>query len=558
MPLRDSRAEPLALAGNGTGPAGPVVLLILDGVGEGRGDEFDAVAAAHTPVLDGLRWSDLFRTLRAHGTAVGLPSDSDMGNSEVGHNALGAGRVFDQGAKRIDNAMTSGAIWGQTWREVVAQLTEHRAALHLVGLLSDGNVHSSVCHLYSLVDRAAQEGIERVCVHALLDGRDVPDRTADTYVRELEQHLRGVEQRYGYRYVLASGGGRMVTTMDRYGADWSVVERGWQAHVLGTAEPFSSAAEAIASFRQRNPGGSDQLIPAFTVCDSAGRALAPIQDGDTIITFNFRGDRIMQLVEAFSRKDFDKFDRIRVPRVLLAGMTLYDSDLGVPDKYLVDFEQIPGTVSEYLADTAVRQFACAETQKFGHVTYFWNGNRSGKFDEECEKYVEIPSDRVAFNERPWMKSVETADEVVRAIEAGSYDFIRANFAGGDMVGHTGDFNATRLSLEAIDLAIGRILKSVTSARGCLVVTADHGNAEDMAERTKDGQVKWEEDGEPKWKTAHSVNRVPFSIVEAAGRRFALAPGLDQAGLANVAATLIQLLGFQPPAEFEPSLITTAD
>jgi 2,3-bisphosphoglycerate-independent phosphoglycerate mutase len=262
----------------------------------------------------------------------------------------------------------------------------------------------------------------------------------------------------------------------------------------------------------------------------------------------------MQFVKAFGRGSFDEFNRVRQPRALLAGMTLYDNDLGIPEKYLVNFEQIPGTVSDYLASTGVCQFACAETQKFGHVTYFWNGNRSGKFDEERETYAEISSDRVGFNERPWMKSAETAHEVIAAIESGSYDFIRANFAGGDMVGHTGDFEATRMSLEAIDLAMGRILESVRSARGCLVVTADHGNAEDMAERKSDGQVELE-DGKPKWKTSHSLNRVPFSIIEASGRRFRLAPGLDDAGLANVASTLIQLLGFNPPVEFEPSLIT---
>ncbi len=537
---------------------GPVVLLILDGVGEGRGDEFDAFAAAHTPTLDRLHGSGLFRTLRAHGTAVGLPSDNDMGNSEVGHNTLGAGRIFDQGPKRIDNAIKSGAIWAGSWQNIVHQTHDRKSSLHLIGLLSDGNVHSHMSHLYALLDRAAQDGIEEVNVHVLLDGRDVPDRTADQYVAQLLEHLEAIEKKYGYRYKIASGGGRMVTTMDRYGADWSIVERGWQAHVLGVARAFDSALDAIQEFRKEVPNISDQLLPSFTICDSEGHPVGPINDGDAVVIFNFRGDRVIELSQAFTADDsFKHFDRVRVPKVFFAGMTLYDSDLGIPDKYLVEFEQLPETLSEYLASTKVREFACAETQKFGHVTYFWNGNRSGKFDETTETYLEIPSDKVPFDQRPWMKSAETADEVIRSIKSRSYDFIRANFAGGDMVGHTGCFDPSRISVEAIDLAIDRILDAVQDARGCLIVTADHGNVEDMVERSKDGTPRLDGDGNPRWKTAHSLNPVPFIVVECSGRSYNLASGLDKAGLANVASTIVQLLGFNAPTEFEPSLIVDA-
>jgi 2,3-bisphosphoglycerate-independent phosphoglycerate mutase len=537
-------------------PDGPVVLLILDGVGEGRKDVFDATAAAHTPVLDRLRESRLFRTLRAHGTAVGLPSDTDMGNSEVGHNTLGAGRIFDQGPKRIDNAIESGSIWTGTWPEIVHQVNDKHTSLHLIGLLSDGNVHSHMSHLYAIVDRAAADGINAVYIHVLLDGRDVPDRTADRYVAELTEHLKAIQDEYEFCYKIASGGGRMITTMDRYGADWSIVERGWQAHVLGTARPFDSALDAIETFRKENPNISDQLLPAFTICDSEGNAVGPVADGDAVIIFNFRGDRVIQLSQAFATDDsFRHFARVRSPEVLFAGITLYDSDLGVPAKHLVQFEQLQETLSEFLASTGVREFACAETQKFGHVTYFWNGNRSGKFNENTETYLEIPSDKIPFNQRPWMKSAETADEVIRSIKSGSYDFIRANFAGGDMVGHTGYFEPSRISVEAIDLAIGRILDVVTEARGCLIVTADHGNVEDMVERSKDGTPLSDGSGNAKWKTAHSLNPVPFIIVESSGRRYELKPDLDSAGLANVASTVVQLLGFDAPTEFEPSLIS---
>jgi 2,3-bisphosphoglycerate-independent phosphoglycerate mutase len=414
-------------------------------------------------------------------------------------------------------------------------------------------------HLYALIDHAAYDGIRNLFVHVLLDGRDVPDRTADQYVRDLAKHLKDIKQSWGYSYQIASGGGRMITTMDRYGADWSIVQRGWEAHVLGKGRAFSSAIDAIDTLRKENPGISDQLLPSFTIYDGNGRPVGPIEDGDCVVIFNFRGDRVIELSQAFEGDDaFNHFDRERIPDVLFVGMTLYDSDLDIPQKYLVDLPQLPNTLSEYLASTQIQEFACAETQKFGHVTYFWNGNRSGKFDDSTETYVEIPSDKVPFDQRPWMQSAQTADEMIRAIESGNYKFLRANFAGGDMVGHTGCFDASRISVEAIDLALGRILPTVKKARGCIVVTADHGNVEDMIERSKDGTPIFNDDGSPRWKTAHSLNPVPFIVAEFSDRVYTLRPGLDSAGLANVASTIVQLLGFEAPTEFEPSLIMTDD
>jgi 2,3-bisphosphoglycerate-independent phosphoglycerate mutase len=537
-------------------PPGPVVLLVMDGVGEGRHDEFDAVAVARTPTLDALRAHAAIRTILAHGPYVGLPSKSDMGNSEVGHNTLGAGRIFDQGAKRIDKAIESGAIWQETWKDIVAQVHEKDSSLHLIGLLSDGNVHSNLTHLYALIDRARQEGIRRVYVHGLFDGRDVPDRTAEKYVADVERHLAAAAAASGGVFRIASGGGRMVTTMDRYEADWRIVERGWQAHVLGAARPFPSAGEAIEHLRKEAPGISDQLLPAFTVVGEDAAPVGAVRDGDCVIFFNFRGDRAIELSRAFTAgPDFEAFDRVRVPDVLFAGMTLYDGDTNTPERRLVEPEPVPDTISEYLARTGVTQWAGAETQKFGHVTYFWNGNRSDKFDPATETYVEIPSDQVPFNERPWMKSAETADAINGAIRSGEYRFIRANFPGGDMVGHTGSFESAVIAMEAVDLAIGRIQHEVERARGVLVVTADHGNAEDMVERDKQGHPVFLADGTPRWKTAHSTNPIPFIIADYAGRHLALRGDLPEGGLANVASTLIELLGFEPPKEFDPSLIT---
>lgn len=534
--------------------SGPLVLLIMDGVGEGLRDEFDAVWVARTPNLDALSRTGLRRSLFAHGPYVGLPSTTDMGNSEVGHNTMGAGRIINQGVKRIQVALESGAIWQGAWPRAVEYCTGHGGSLHLISLLSDGNVHASTEHLDALLERAVGDGVRRVFVHVLLDGRDVPDHTAHEYVAMLERRLEELSVASGAVLAIASGGGRMVTTMDRYEADWSIVRRGWDAHVLGTARPFASAQDAIDAFRRESPGISDQRLPAFTVVRN-GSPVGPVVDGDAVVFVNFRGDRAIELSRAFSEgDDFAGFDRRRTPEVFFARMTLYDSDTNMPPVRLVEPESMVGSDSEYLASAGVRQLACAETQKFGHVTYFWNGNRSEPFDPLTETYVEIPSDQVPFDERPWMKSAETADAVIQSLESTDVDFIRANLASGDMVGHTGNFEATVIAVEAVDLAVGRVAAAVDRAGGCLVLTADHGNAEDMVERSASGRPQRVADGSPWWKTAHSTNPVPLVIVDNSGRDLSLRDDLPEAGLANLAATLLQLLDLDVPERYAPSLL----
>lgn len=535
-------------------PKGPVVLLILDGVGVGRGDEFDAVSLARTPALTALAKPGPALELKAHGTAVGLPTDDDIGNSEVGHNIIGAGRVFDQGAKCVDTAIASGAIWDGYWKEMMERLRGTRGALHLIGLLSDGNVHSHEAHLHALIRRADQEELQRVYVHVLLDGRDVPDRSALVYVDRLEELLGGIRAKDGRDYAIASGGGRMVTTMDRYEADWEIVARGWRAHVQGDAQGFRSARAAIEHFRAGEADLSDQFIPPFSIRDESDKPIGAMHDGDAVVFFNFRGDRAIEISRAFTAgPEFDGFDRGERPDVLFAGMMLYDGDAQLPEHYLVSPPQVQKTISEYLARNGVPQFACAETQKFGHVTYFWNGNRSGKFSDEFEVYCEIPSEKVPFEQRPWMRSAETADKVIDAVRSSRYRFIRANFAGGDMVGHSGNIEATVIAIESIDLAIGRVMEETARAQGCLVVTADHGNSEEMVERDKRGNPLYGEDARPVFRTAHSLNPVLFVVRDFSGRRYEL-ESVRGAGLANIAATLLELLGFTPPPEFEPSLL----
>ena len=540
--------------GHGT-PERPVLLVVMDGVGEGPDDAGNAVRRARTPTLDRLRTGHPFMTLRAHGTAVGLPSDGDMGNSEVGHNALGAGRVVDQGAKRVNAALASGDLFdGSVWTDAVRRSAGSSGALHFIGLLSDGNVHSHIDHLLKMVTRAAEEGVKRVYVHALADGRDVGKTTALHYVDQLETHLARFDGSGGRRYRIASGGGRMKVTMDRYEADWGMVELGWKTHVRGEGRRFSCAREAIEVLRAEEPGVIDQNLPPFVVAEE-GAPVGPIRDGDAVIFFNFRGDRAIELSRAFDDDDFSAFDREPRPDVLYAGMMEYDGDLKLPRRYLVDPPAIDRTMGEYLAAAGVSQFACSETQKYGHVTYFWNGNRSGMFDASREVYREVPSDRLPFEERPWMKAAEITDATVAALAAERFGFLRINFANGDMVGHTGDLEAATRAVEAVDLCVSRLIRAVDKARGLLLVTADHGNADEMVMRAKDGGLKRSADGMLEAKTSHTLNPVPLYLYDARGaatctfRRDVVDPGLG-----HLAATCLDLLGFHAPEGYLPTLL----
>ena len=531
---------------------GPLVLAIMDGVGFGAYPEGDAVAEAKTNMLDSLYKSVPWTKLKAHGTAVGLPSDDDMGNSEVGHNAIGCGRVFSQGAKLVASSIERGEVFeGETWRKLVENVRGSGGTLHFIGLLSDGNVHSHVDNLRKMIERAKADGVSRVRIHALLDGRDVGELSALEYFDPFEMFL-GTLNDSTFDARIASGGGRMAITMDRYNADWDMVERGWETHVLGEGRQFPNAHEAIETLRKES-GAIDQDLPPFVIAEG-GKPLGTIEDGDSVILFNFRGDRALELTKAFEAQHLEEFDRKRHPKVEFAGMMEYDGDLHVPRQYLVTPPSIDRTMAEYLVASKVRQYSISETQKFGHVTYFFNGNRTGKFDESLETYVEVPSDRVPFEQRPWMKCAEITDHVIKAVKSGKYDFIKLNYPNGDMVGHTGNYQAVICAMEAMDLQLARLKAAVEAAGGILVLTADHGNADDMFEHAKDGSVKRKEDGSAKAKTAHSLNLVPFIIVDAdyAGEyERKLETGL---GISSIAATCMNLMGFEPPADYDRSII----
>jgi 2,3-bisphosphoglycerate-independent phosphoglycerate mutase len=554
----------------------PLLTVILDGVGLSSFSEGNAVRSAHMPHLTACLEKYGYLSLQAHGKAVGLASNEDMGNSEVGHNAIGAGRIFDQGASLIQKAIQDESIFkGETWHWLISDLqqptqasqpkpNQHQSTLHLIGLLSDGNVHSHLDHLLAILKQAATQHVPKVRIHILLDGRDVSDGSALQYVSHLEGILAGYTES-GLDYQIASGGGRMQITMDRYEADWAMVERGWQCHVLGLSPGFESARLAIESARMENPKISDQYLPAFCIVDAKGEPIGKIIDGDSVCLFNFRGDRAIEITRAFEETDFQAFKR-NLPQIKYAGMMQYDGDLKLPKRYLVNPPIIDRPLSAYLSANGIRQFACSETQKFGHVTYFWNGNKSEKFNDQLETYVEIKSDVASFDTRPWMKAAEITDIMIKALESGQFDDLRVNFPNGDMVGHTGDYEATRIAMESVDLCLGRLIDCIEKLGGMMIITADHGNAEEMFERDKKSQkLLLDPQGLPKSKTSHTLNPVPFCLVDPTSAikwQWRYPPQntdltkaeKQQIGLANIASTILNLLGFEKPEDYLDGLI----
>ncbi len=533
------------------GRPGPLLIIVADGVGVAPPVDSNAVHRAHTPTLDALASSDLYTELAAHGEAVGLPTDDDMGNSEVGHNALGAGRIFDQGAKLVNKALADGSLFESGhWRTAVGRALDG-GTLHFLGLHSDGNVHSHTDHLYTMLRRAADDGVRRVRVHILHDGRDVPSRSALHYIAATEAVLSDINTGHdGADFAIGSGGGRMFITMDRYEADWDMVERGYRCHTHGVGRPFPSAADAVETMYVETDRG-DQYLEEFVVVDEAGDPIGAMADGDAVILFNFRGDRAIEISRAYEEAEFTPFDRtangaVSHPDVFFAGMLEYDGDTHVPTNYLVAPPTIDRTMSQYLCAEGLRSFAISETQKYGHVTYFWNGNRSGYIDADLETYIEIPSDNVEFNKTPGMKVREITAETIKLLESGRYRWGRINFPNGDMVGHTGDLDATIEAMEVVEECVERLMRAVADLDGILIYTADHGNADIMYT---------ESDGVRSPKTSHTLSPVPFAIYDPryAGE-YHMAP-VDGAGLSHVAATVFNLLGYQAPDGYNPSLVT---
>ncbi|KAI8476721.1 MAG: phosphoglycerate mutase [Monoraphidium minutum] len=542
-------------------PDGPVMVCILDGWGVNVEDQYNAVFSAETPCTDGLKAEgpSRYRAVKAHGTAVGLPSDADMGNSEVGHNALGSGQVVDQGARLVDIALETGKMYeGPGWELIKGAFPGHTT--HFIGLLSDGGVHSRYNQLVGTIRGAVERGAKRIRVHVLTDGRDVPDGSSVTFVEQLQKDLKDLPA--GVDAQIASGGGRMNITMDRYEADWSMVKRGWDAHVLGVApHSFTDAAVAVKTLRgpADNPI-SDQYLPAFVIVDDAGKPVGTIEDGDAVVLFNFRADRMVEISKAFEYPDFDIFDRVRYPKDLrFVGMMQYDGDLLLPKTFLVPPPEIKGVSGEYLVKNNIATFACSETQKFGHVTFFWNGNRSGYFDSSLETYLEVPSDNVPFNQKPDMKALEIMEAGKEALRSGKYQMVRINFANPDMVGHTGDLQASIRACAVVDQCVAELLKVVDEVNGRYLITSDHGNSDDMVQREKKTLKPLidKDTGKPMPLTSHTLAPVPVYVGgKGLPANVVMRTDLPDAGLANITATYINLLGFQAPENYKPSLITT--
>jgi 2,3-bisphosphoglycerate-independent phosphoglycerate mutase len=514
-------------------PYRPITLIILDGWGINPRTDGNAIAQARKPNWDELTARYPHTSLGASGERVGLPP-GQMGNSEVGHTNIGAGRIVDQDLVRISKAIRS----GEFFRNPVllqAMAKAKSAQLHLMGLVSDGGVHSSIEHLFALLELAKREKVERVYVHAFLDGRDAPPTSGLGYIQQLED------------FIARLGTGRIATVMGRYYAmdrdkRWDRTQKAYLAMVTGetvrTSEApryFATAAEAV-EYGYKHGETDEFLLPSVIgSLGKGGKLVAPttlIRDQDVVIFFNFRADRARQLTRAFIQKDFSEFERKVHPNLsMFVSMTLYDETFDIPVAFKpVELHKIMG---ELVSQAGLVQLRIAETEKYAHVTYFFNGGEEKPFPNEDRCL--IPSQKVAtYDLKPEMSAYEITREVVRRINSGRYDFIVLNYANPDMVGHTGIMEAAVRAIEVTDECIGTTTRATLQQGGITVITADHGNAEQMLDY---------ETGQPH--TAHTTNPVPFILVGEKYRGVSLA---EEGILADVAPTLLEIMKFPQPSE----------
>ncbi|HEU0113251.1 MAG TPA: 2,3-bisphosphoglycerate-independent phosphoglycerate mutase [Thermomicrobiales bacterium] len=513
----------------GTGK--PVVLVVLDGWGIGRDEPGNAVLRAETPTMDRLWATYPHTTLRTAGEDVGLPA-GQMGNSEVGHLNLGAGFVVYQWLTRLDRAIGNGTFFANPiLRQAMARVRGDGGALHLIGLVSEGGVHSHVRHLEALLRMAKREHVERVAVHAITDGRDTPPTSGARSITDLDAMMHAEKL------------GRIATVCGRYWAmdrdhRWERTARAYDAIVRGIGERAPSAEEAVA--RSYAAGVTDEFIAPTTIDD--GRGPVVMQPGDAVICFNFRADRMRQLVEALSLPDFHGFDRGPVvPDLFVATMARYEA--GLPVAVAFEPHDVVHPLAGAIADAGLAQFHAAETEKYAHVTFFLNGGREAPFPGE--ERVLVPSPKVAtYDLLPAMSALAVTDAVVAAIRSGAYAFVIVNYANGDMVGHTGSLPAAIQAVETVDRCLGEVVAAALAAGGVALVTADHGNAEAMI----DPQT-----GLPL--TAHTTNPVPFILVAPDDSSLRHARLRPDGRLAAVAPTVLGLLGLSPPPEMtEPDLM----
>ncbi|HEU4792965.1 MAG TPA: 2,3-bisphosphoglycerate-independent phosphoglycerate mutase [Nitrolancea sp.] len=504
----------------------PVVLTILDGWARGPNYAGNAILAANTPTMNRLQATYPMTWLRCCGNDVGLP-DGQMGNSEVGHINLGAGFVVYQWITRIDHAIDRGSFFDNSaFLGAIHQAKQNGSALHLIGLLGTGGVHSQQRHLYALLELARRHGVERVFIHACTDGRDTPPTSGLEFMRELLAETTRL------------GTGKIATITGRYYAmdrdrRWERTQRAFEAMASGTGIPAHDPLDAIqASYDHRV---TDEFIEPIVLQDSDGQPVATINEGDAVIFFNFRADRARQLTQALACSTFSGFERSHLFRnPLVVTMTGYQA--GLPVQVAFQPQDVAHPLARVLSDAGLAQFHTAETEKYAHVTYFFNGGREEPFPGEDREL--IPSPKVpTYDLEPQMSAVGVTDAAVRAIESGKYDFVIINYANGDMVGHTGVFAAAAQAIETVDACVQRIVDATLTQGGVALVTADHGNADEML--IPGTSNVW---------TAHTKNPVPFILAapeDSSLRNVILA---DDGRLANVSPTILAILGVQPPAE----------
>ncbi len=498
----------------------PVALIILDGWGISENCANNAVCQAQTPFLDELANNYPTSWLNASGLNVGLP-DGQMGNSEVGHLNIGAGRIIHQDLTRISHSIETGDFSANpTLLDALKRIRNANGKLHLLGLLSDGGVHSHNTHLYALIELAKHEGVE-ACVHAFMDGRDTPPQSGADYLLQLEAEMARM------------GHGRLASVIGRYYAmdrdnRWDRVQRAWQAMALGQGHPTDSSAAAIQS--AYTSGQTDEFIEP-RVIQKNGLPVGRINDNDGIIFFNFRADRAREITRTFTERDFAEFDRTVVPQLsTFVCLTEYDETFDLPVAYAS--ESYPKILGEVVADAGLHQLRIAETEKYAHVTFFFNGGVEAPFANEDRALIPSPKEVATYDLKPAMSAPEVTDEVLRRIKQGSYDLIILNFANPDMVGHTGILSAAITAMETVDSCAKRVVDALLEAGGCALITADHGNCEMMV------------DGNGSPHTAHTANRVPLILVDPDNQQSKLQSGI----LADLAPTILNLMGLAVPAE----------
>lgn len=501
---------------------GPLALVIIDGWGYSPQREGNAIALAATPYYDELCENYPQTLLEASGTRVGLPAGV-MGNSEVGHLNIGAGRVIRMDVSRVDHDIATGEFFrNEVLLAAIDGAKKRGQALHLMGLLSDGQVHSSQEHLYALLRLAKQRGLERVFIHCFLDGRDTPPSSSLRYFAALEQQLGEI------------GCGQIASVIGRYYAmdrdkRWERTERAYELLVKGNGERVTDPAAAILGSYAR--GLTDEFVEPTVIVDRAGAPVATIQEGDGVIFFNFRPDRARQLTRAIAVPGFQEFDVPGRPLVDFVCFTVYDRSLPLAVAFAPhDHKNVLAEVWEKLT---VRNYRLAETEKYAHVTYFFNGGVEK--EHGCERRLLVPSPKIAtYDLQPEMSAFNLTDKVLRAIEEQETDIFIVNFANPDMVGHTGKLDKTIEACQYVDTCLGWITKGIRRARGVTIITADHGNAEQMIDP---------ESGGPH--TAHTLNPVPLHLIDEASRGLKLRAG---GALEDVAPTLLGLLGNEQPEE----------